>query len=374
MESREALIQLNLIPGIGAVSIRRLLNAFPTPEGIFQAHPAALKEILGSHVTSGAVQAILQASDGRGVAHEMEQVSRAEVRIVTLLDSDYPQILKTIADPPPVLYIKGTLFSEDAAAVAIVGTRHATAYGLAVARQFAEGFVRAGMTVISGLAEGIDGAAHQGTLEAKGRTLAVMGHGLNHLFPSCHRKLAEEIVGSGALVSEFPMEIPPGRTNFPRRNRIIAGLSLGVVVVEAPMTSGALITAREALEQGREVFAVPGPVSSVASRGTHQLIKDGAQLVEDAQDVLQELTVPLKEKVGQWKREISARPKVVLPTLSQEESKIFEAIPVAGAAMTDTILQATELHPSKLLVLLTELEMKGLIRQIPGQGYSRQEM
>ncbi|MBI3615058.1 MAG: DNA-protecting protein DprA [Candidatus Omnitrophica bacterium] len=312
------------------------------------------------------------------LAEEIHRAEKAGVRIVTAEDEIYPELLRTLPDPPPVLYVKGTLLKEDEAAVALVGTRRATVYGLNTARHLARGLAQCGITVVSGLAEGIDGAGHEGALEAKGRTIAVLGHGLNHLFPSCHRKLAEKIQDSGALVSEFPMGYPPLRENFPMRNRVISGLSLGVLVVEAPLKSGALITAREALDQGREVFAVPGPVSSSQSQGTHRLIKDGAKLVEDITDILEELAPPLKERLNRWKGESPVHPEPPIESgagfvggLDSEELKIYEAIPVSGASMAESLSRQTALSPGRTLSLLTELEMKGWVKQFPGRGYSR---
>ncbi len=287
---------------------------------------------------------------------------------ITLQDSEYPQRLRTIADPPPILYVKGTLLKEDEAAVAIVGTRRATPYGLETARRLASDLARAGVTVVSGLAEGIDAAAHRGALEVGGRTLAVLGHGLNTVYPPFHKELAEQVAHCGALISEFPMEGEPLAWNFPRRNRVISGLSLGVIVVEAPLRSGALITAREALEQGREVFAVPGPVTSPNSPGCHRLLKDGARLVEDARDVLEELELPLKSTLIGWRSSSKAQ---TLPDLSEEESAVYETIPVGSAVGAEAIAKAAATSPSRLLSVLTTLELKGLIRQMPGQGYSR---
>jgi len=306
---------------------------------------------------------------------ELRLAAEAGVRIVTLLDPEYPALLRTMPSPPPVLYVKGTLLQEDEAAVAMVGTRAATPYGLGVAKRYAHELVRCGITVVSGLAEGIDGAAHEGALAAGGRTIAVLGHGLNHLFPSIHRKLAGRVAASGALISEFPMGMPPLKQNFPRRNRLIAGLSLGVVVVEAPVRSGALITAREAAELGRDVFAVPGPVTSEASRGCHRLIQDGAKLVEGVVDLLEEIAPRLKDQLRGW-RESSAQADGenspgVLQALSQEERLVYGAIPAGRTAMVDTLSGATMLDPSKLLPLLTGLELKGFIKQIPGKGFSR---
>ena len=293
-----------------------------------------------------------------------------DIQTLNLSDPDYPEILRSIPDPPPVLSVKGKLLKEDALAVAIVGTRSASVYGLTMARQLSHDLARSGLTIVSGLAEGIDGAAHEGALEAGGRTVAVLGHGLGTVYPSHHRGLAERLTQSGALISEFPMEMEPRRENFPKRNRVISGLSLGVIVVEAPVKSGALITAREALEQGREVFAVPGQVSSIRSQGCHRLLKDGAKLVEDYRDVLEEIAPHLKTQLDRFRNQ-PLDPSTSLPLgLSPEEAVVFQAIQETGPSLVEALVQQTAFPPSKLLGLLTQLELNGLVRQIPGQGYS----
>ena len=265
--------------------------------------------------------------------------------------------------------MKGTLLEEDEAAVAIVGTRGATPYGLDVAGRLAEELAGCGVTVVSGLAEGIDAAAHEGALRAGGRTIAVVGHGLDRIYPPQHQELAERIAGSGCVVSEFPMGEKPHPWNFPKRNRIIAGLSLGTLVVEAPFKSGALITARYAMEQGREVFAVPGPVSSRQSEGALALIKDGAKLVCRVEDILEELAPHLKEVVR-----ASGHAGLVeanRPDLTAEESQVFQAVPVGSGTGLEAIARATALEPARLLPVLTGLELKGLVQQQPGRGFSR---
>lgn len=373
MDRKEALIGLNLIRGLGSATIHRLLSAFESTEEICVASPAALKEILGRYATEEILQAIRRVPEGSGAAQEIQRAAEAGAQVVTLADPEYPEWLKTISDPPPVLYVKGALIPEDAASVAIVGTRRASMYGLTSARQLAHDLAVSGVTVVSGLAEGIDGAAHEGALEGKGRTIAVLGHGLDHLYPACHHTLAQRIAESGALISEFPMGMPPAPDTFPRRNRVIAGLSLGVVVAEAPLKSGALITAREAMEQGKEVFAVPGPISSPKSRGCHQLIQDGAKLVQDAGDVLQELAVPLKAHLERWKQHAPSlfERDLLVPDVAGEEQKIFEAIPVAGTAAMETLARQTGVGASHLLSVLTQLELKGRVEHVPGQGYTR---
>jgi len=393
MDRRDTLITLNLVPGLGPATIHRLTEAFGSSERIFQADPAVLREILGRYASDAVIAGIRSALGGGPLSEELKRVEKAGVRIVTGADPDYPRLLKSIPNPPPVLYVHGSLWEEDEAAVALVGTRRATPYGLNVARGLAQKIAEAGITVVSGLAEGIDRAGHEGALEGKGRTIAVLGHGLSTLFPFHHRGLAQRIIQSGALVSEFPMEMEPLKENFPIRNRVIAGLSLGVVVVEAPLRSGALITAREALEQGREVFAVPGPVSSPQSKGTHQLLRDGARLLEGVADLFEELAPALKERVSRF-HDVSSFPPSIPPFggtvegrrkresseddvlkwgLSPEESQLYQTIPVATGVMMEALAHQAPLPPSRLLSALTTLELKGLVRQVPGQGYTRVE-
>jgi len=301
-----------------------------------------------------------------------------EIQTLKPGDPGYPRLLTEIHSPPEMLYVKGTLLEEDEAAVAIVGTRAATPYGLGVAGRLAEELAGCGITVVSGLAEGIDAAAHEGALRAGGRTIAVVGHGLSRIYPPQHKKLAERIAESGCVVSEFPMEEKPNPWNFPKRNRIIAGLSLGTLVVEAPFKSGALITARYAMEQGREVFAVPGPVSSRQSEGTLALLKDGAKLVCKVEDILEELAPHLKEivRAGHFEaagREIPSLKEGSLASLemTSEEQQVFQAVPVGSGAALETIARATALEPAQLLPVLTGLELRGLVRQAPGRGFSR---
>jgi len=298
-----------------------------------------------------------------------------DIQILTLSSPGYPRLLREIHDPPPVLYVKGTLLSEDEAAVAIVGTRSATPYGLTHARLFGEELARCGITVVSGLAEGIDREAHEGALNAGGRTIAVVGHGLAMVYPPHHRELAERIAKSGCIISEFPMEEKPNPWNFPKRNRIISGLSLGTLVVEAPLKSGALITARNAMEQGREVFAMPGPISSRQSEGTHALLKDGAKLVCKVQDILEELAPHLKDHLKRY--DVPNGPSVrrtgvdLNRGLTGEESQVFQAVPVGSAAGLEAIAQATALQPARIMSVLTVLELKGLVQQTLGRGFSR---
>ncbi len=286
VERVENLVRLLLAPGVGCVTINRLLRHFGTSEKILGASDAALQQIPG--VNKAHLKAIQEAAriDPRP---ELELAASRGVRLVAYDDPSFPQPLLESADPPFLLYVKGTLRPSDAASVGIVGTRQASRYGREQAERFAAGLARAGYAVISGLARGIDTYAHRGTLASGGRTIAVVGCGLEHIYPPENRDLFSEIAATGAVVSEFPMDIAPSRDTFPRRNRIIAGMSLGVLVVEAPVRSGALITAQQALELGREVFAIPGRIDQESAAGCHGLIRSGATLVRDLADLLQVL-------------------------------------------------------------------------------------
>lgn len=370
MNEREALIRLNAVRGLGSATIHRFLKAFGTAQEALGAPEPAVKQALGRWATEEVLRGLRESRPADAETEE-RLAEAAGARILTLEEADYPKRLKEIADPPPVLYVKGTLVPEDSAAIAMVGTRRASDYGLEQARRIAQELAASGITVVSGLAEGIDGAAHQGALEAGGRTIAVVGHGLSSLFPAMHRELAERVGASGCLLSEFPMGMPPEAMNFPRRNRVIAGLTLGVVVVEAPERSGALITAREAMEQGREVFAVPGPVG-FGNRGAHALLRDGAKLVESARDILEEVAPQLLDIV----RLSTAHTELadVFPSdLSPEEQQVLKAVPVGAAAGFDRLAGRTALAPNRLLSVLTGLELKGLVRQKAGQGFSRKK-
>ncbi len=377
MDDRSALIALNTIEGIGPVSVRRLLEAFGSAEAVLSAHPAALRAVLGPRIEAQVADTIAQIPAEEVAQREMRFAQEAGIKILTLSDPDYPARLREIPDPPPALYVKGALLKEDAAAVALVGTRAATPYGLAAARHFGERLVRAGVTVVSGLAEGIDGAGHAGALAGAGRTIAVLGHGLNFLYPPHHRKLANQILEQGALVSEFPFRTPPSRGTFPRRNRVISGLSLGVVVVEAPQASGALITAHQALEQGRDVFAIPGQISSHQSQGANALLRSGAILAQEPEDILNELAPQLKGLLADWRADATLVPSTLLKSvpgtgsLTDEESKVFDAIPAGGVTPVDALSRITGLAPQALLPILTGLELKRRVRQVVGRGFSR---
>jgi DNA processing protein len=293
-------------------------------------------------------------------------VARAGIRVIVWGDPEYPRRLQEIASSPPVLYLRGALAPADESAVAIVGARRATAYGETVARELAGELARRGLCIVSGLARGIDAAAHRGALEVGGRTLAVLGSGLDQIYPAEHQGLAGEVVGRGALLTEFPLGTPPVRLNFPRRNRIISGLSLGVVVVEAGVDSGALITAHHALEQGREVFAVPGRVHARYSEGCNRLIKAGAKLVETWEDVLSELAGQLRPPRP---RRAETPPP---PALTPAEQQVYDLLG-EGPLHIDALIGRASLAGGRVASALLGLEMKGLVRQLTGKVFERHD-
>jgi DNA processing protein len=381
---RERLILLNLIPGIGSALLRRVLDRFGTLDALCAATAPELTRLagLGPKLAGRIVEAL---GNGHGLADELKAAEQAGARIVTLADPDYPEPLKTISDPPLALYIKGTLVDADRLAVAVVGARHASRYGLACAERIAGALALHGVTIVSGLALGIDAAAHRGALNAGGRTLAVLGGGLRRLYPPDHEQLATQIAQRGALMSEYPMDTAPIGRNFPRRNRIISGLSQGVMVVEAGRRSGALITADCALEQGREVFAVPGPVTSATSEGTHALLKEGARLVTGVEDILEELGLPCKPLSvqgsgfgvqGNCPQPTAPNPEPTgmlehATSLPERERRVLACLADDRPSLLDAIAAQSGLEVAAVSSLLVQLELKRLIQQLPGKQFVR---
>ena len=301
---------------------------------------------------------------GRKIDAEAELSLAAEygIDVVTEVDDDYPRTLRQIHDPPGVLFRRGTYLPQDELAIAIVGTRHATRYGLVQAERLAAGLARVGFTIVSGLARGIDAAAHRGALDAGGRTIAVLGSGLLEIYPPEHESLAGDVAASGCLLSEAPPQMIPLSGAFPQRNRLISGLSVGTIVVEAANRSGALITARHAYEQGREVFAVPGPIDSRLSHGCHALIKDGAKLVETIDDVLAELG-PLAENIAREDGSVVSQPAELL--LNEVEQRVLQAVDCLPISIDDVAV-ASELPIHRVLSTVSVLEMRRLVRRVSG--------
>lgn len=298
------------------------------------------------------------------------------IRKITISDSEYPKNLKNIYDPPLLLYVNGELLPQDETAVALVGSRRASHYGLETCERLAYELAIRGVTIVSGMARGIDSAAHRGALKARGRTIAVLGSGHNDIYPPENEKLYEEITKSGAVVSEFENDAPPLPRNFPKRNRIISGLSLGVVVVEAAKNSGALITANLAAEQGRDVFAIPGKISSQTSSGTNELIKDGARLVQSAEDILEELSIhEIKPISGENKEKMDEGIKkktkaYIYNSLTDDERKIYKILSDEPVYI-DEVLDKAGLDPQMASKVLLNLELKSLIKELPGKLFVR---
>ena len=359
MDERLAYIALNMMENIGPVGVRALVQRLGRAAAIFEADTGVLAEVRGIGRTSAA-EIVRQARN----VHPEDEEGRAEAlgaRLITPVDDEYPRALLDIHDPPLALYVRGRLQSTDRRAVAVVGTRHPSSYGRATAEKLSWQLAKAGMTVVSGLALGIDTAAHQGALKAGGRTLAVIGSALDRLYPVDNAGLANDVAAQGAVISEFPLGRAPDKTTFPMRNRVVSGLSMGVVVVEAGGKSGALITARQAGEQGRSVFAVPGRIDMPGSRGPHGLIRDGARLVASAADVLEEFEFLVPRAAVE-----TPAPARRMMTLSDEEERIWRLL-ADGEKDVDSLIRQSGLRAGQVNALLIGMEMKRLIRMRPGR-------
>jgi len=371
-------LRLSLIPGIGPRTQQVLLERFGSPREILAAPPDMLRAVSGvGPKIAGAV------FESRGDTTAEDIVERCRQQAISLLipaSEDYPRLLSEIPDPPALLYCRGRIEQRDSLAVAIVGSRRCSHYGRQQTEKLAGGLARAGMTIISGLARGIDGHAHRGAMRAGGRTIAVLATGVDEIYPAEHEELAKEISATGAVVSESSLGQKPLAGLFPQRNRIISGLSLGVIVVEASRKSGALHTARHAMEQGREVFAVPGRIDSPESQGCHDLIRDGAKLVTCVDDVLEELgpliepvEVPVTEAENSPATTTTPPQAVHSPrelSLSEQERRILNLVPQEPVHI-DQILQRADIETSRVLSTLTVLEMKRMVRRFPGSNYCR---
>ncbi len=363
MTSREAYIALNRIEGIGPVRVRALVEALGSPEAVLAASPVALAAVRG--VGPKVAENVVAQRAGLDAGAEEAAAAKLGARLVTPVDADYPAPLKTIYDPPLCLYVRGTLEKKDEQALAVVGTRRASHYGAAQADRLAYLAAKAGFAIVSGLARGIDTVAHQAALKAGGRTLAVLGGALDKLYPPENRELAEEIAAHGAVLSEFPLGREPDRTTFPYRNRVVSGLSKGVLVVEAGLDSGAMNTAEQALEQGRSVLAVPGRVDMDGARGPHRLIQNGARLVEDLPDILKEFEFlfPPDEQARLARRQ-DARQRL---TLAPGEEALVRALWSEPELDFDVLIRKTGLTSAQLMTLSMQLEMKRVVRRLPGR-------
>ncbi len=359
-----AWLRLSMISGVGPRILSQLIEHFGDPESILAAKENALREISG--VGSKLVQAIARA-DEIDIESELATCREHQINILTVDDKAYPRMLREIPDPPGVLFVQGELLPADALSVAVVGSRNATRYGLTQAERLATSLAHTGVTVVGGLARGIDSAAHRGALAGGGRTVAVLAGGILKMYPPEHQDLSQEIAQQGAVVSEMPPNYSPIRGSFPQRNRIISGLALGTIVVEAGERSGALITARQSMEQNRDVFAVPGPVDSLASRGCHALLRDGAILVESLEDVLEQLG-PLVETAEQDDGRRIRHPTEL--QLKDQEMAVLQAIETRPTDI-DQVIRETGLPAQRVLSTISVLEVRKLIVRCPGGAVAR---
>jgi DNA processing protein len=359
---------LKSVPGIGNHTFKRLINRFTSPEIAIGASREDLLKVEG--MTPRLATAIKQHKLSEFVKKDLDLVMQKGYKITTMSDGDYPPLLLQIPDPPPVLYVFGNLGSS-IKNIAVVGSRNSTNYGILTTKNLCENLALCDVTIVSGMALGIDSAAHQGALMARGHTVAVLGSGLENIYPPENRKLFYKIAENGAVVSELPLMTEPEPHNFPNRNRIISGMSLGTVVVEASKRSGALITARLAVEQNREVFAVPGSIQSFKSMGTHTLIKQGAKLVEHAQDILEEFShmTELTQVPGGNENDTLNETGQNLPPLSSVETLVFEALEPYPIHIDD-LVRMLKMKPGKLSSILLQLELKGIVEQLPGKLFS----
>lgn len=361
MDDRERLLILNMADDVGSIRTQALLKHFGSLSRVFRAgsDEVAKVEKIGPNLAPKILASIREID----IAPELELIAKHKVRVITFLDKDYPENLKNIYDPPVVLYVKGEILARDNVAVAVVGSRRASFYGMQTAERMGLELGSRGITVVSGLARGIDSSAHKGALKAKGRTLAILGSGIANLYPEEHTELAEEISRSGAVISEFPMTTIPDKGNFPKRNRVISGLSLGVVIVEAGERSGALITSDCAIEQGREVFAIPGKVDSMTSKGTNRLIKQGAKLAENIDDILEELNLDSAQIV-------CGTGHKPLPGLDKDENIVYNLL-TSDPRHIDELSEEGNMRIPDVSRILFNLETRKLAKQLPGKNFVR---
>lgn len=379
MLSQESLyyLRLALIPEIGARRGKLLLERFKTPKAILEAPLDEIAKV--ENIGLGAARKIVENRKKIDISRQIELIEKNKVGLIPLNSAFYPAVLKSIFDPPLILFVKGELLPQDYFSIAIVGTRMASFYGRTMAEKLSRELAGSGFTIVSGGARGIDTFSHKSALKAKGRTIAVLGCGLDIAYPPENKELFAEIAEQGALVSEFPLCAAPNRQNFPMRNRIISGLSLGVVVVEAPLKSGALITVTHAVDQGREVFSVPGKADSFISKGTNQLLREGAKLVENADDVVEELEAALKNKIKEFRTASNPAPSrcsdkgndsSILSRLSEPEALVYNLLSWEPLDF-DEIIVRSNLPTGAVSGRLVTLQMKKLIKELPGRQFVR---
>ena len=355
---------LKCVPGIGNHLFKRLIKRFELPELVFQASEEELIQVEGISARQAATIQNFRTPDS--IRRELDQINQKGLCITTLADPEYPSLLREIPDPPPFLYVFGNL-DKSLRNIAVVGSRNATAYGISTTQKLCADLSAFDITIVSGMAIGIDTAAHQGALAASGKTVAVLGSGLNKIYPSENQYLFERISERGAVITEFELNTEPEAHHFPIRNRIISGMSLGTVVVEATKKSGSLITARLSAEQNREVFAVPGSIQSFKSMGTHTLIKQGAKLVENAQDVIEELSAFIDVPSMTRPQNQNGTTKK-LSSLTPDEIAVYKLLSPYPEHI-DSIVRKTAIEPGKLLSILLQLELNGMVNQLPGKRF-----
>ena len=362
MESVKYWVALNMVLGVGKTLFHRLVGALGSPEKVFGASPAELMGVEGIGKKTAAE--IKGFNVDAQVEREFRLAEKLEIRILTVESPEFPSLLREIYDPPPIIYCRGIPLDRFAVPLAVVGTRVPSAYGKMATERICDALASRGITVVSGFARGIDTLAHNSALKAGGMTAAVFGCGLNHTYPPENSKLKDKILQNGAIISEFPISAGPERNNFPARNRIISGMSHGSIIVEAGEKSGALITAQFALEQGREVFSVPGNIFSPNSRGTNRLIKTGAKLIDGLDAIIEELPLAAQAKLRDKssaspveKQSLSEKEKMVISLLSFEERHI------------DSLIESSRLSPAEVSATLVQLELRGLVRQMEGKRF-----
>ncbi len=374
MTSTEAYLALNLLPKIGPVRVRRLLEVFDSPERVLASSPSDLRRVEG--IGAEMASQISSWQDHIDLEEEKRRIAEHNVTLLTLDDDNYPPLLRNIHDPPFLLYVCGEILPQDRRAIGIVGSRRCTHYGREAARKLSFQLAHAGLTVVSGLARGIDTAAHEAALAAEGRTIAVLGSGVGNVYPPENQALADRIIntGKGAVISEFPVLYVPDRQSFPLRNRIVSGMTEGLLVAEAPTRSGSLITANQALEQGRSVYAIPGPIDRDTSSGCNHLIQQGAKLVINSDDILEDLDMLLPPEPRQAGLDFDDENEPADDQsglqLSPEELAVLSATDPSETQI-ETITERCQLPGHTVSVVLLQLEMKRLVKQFPGKYFAK---
>jgi DNA processing protein len=364
-------LALTFIKDIGPITVKKLLSVFHTPRNVLEAPLKELQKV--EDIKTSRARAIHSFDSWDLVELELSKIGKLGIKAITFTDKSYPESLRQIDDSPILLYIKGTITDEDRYAIGIVGSRNMSPYGKSIAGTFAAELAAKGFTIVSGMARGIDTTAHKGALKAKGRSIAVLGCGIDTPYPPENTALFEELAQNGAVISEFPLGTPPNRENFPKRNRLISGLSLGVLIVEASAGSGSLITAHYALEQGKEIFAVPGSITSMNSVGTNALIKKGAKLVQNVDDIIGELTPLLKGLLRNGPDKTDKRGHEMITDLGRleinNEEKAICNVLGSEPRHIDVISRETGIAPQKLSGILLDLELKGVVKQTEGKRF-----